>query len=175
MRSHDHLGVCLDLCHAAVEFERSRGLHPAARPVGHTRAQDADQRRPAAADARRRCARGAESASTIPCTCTRWCSRGPAASRDSPICPRRLPRCKVSTADREWRVHFHVPIFLDRLAPFASTQVLHPRGACDPSRQAGVGASRGGDLHLGRAARAVSQRRRSTRRWRANSRGCERN
>src|SRR5664279_1012425 len=26
------------------------------------------------------------------------------------------------SADREWRVHFHVPIFLDRLAPFGSTQ-----------------------------------------------------
>ena len=26
------------------------------------------------------------------------------------------------TADREWRVHFHVPIFLDRLGPFSSTQ-----------------------------------------------------
>ncbi len=35
---------------------------------------------------------------------------------------------------------------------------LRPRGDCDPSRQAGVGAPRSGNLHLGRAARAVSQR-----------------
>ena len=27
-----------------------------------------------------------------------------------------------NTGDREWRVHFHVPIFLDELAHFSSTQ-----------------------------------------------------
>jgi hypothetical protein len=26
--------------------------------------------------------------------------------------------------DREWRVHFHVPIFLDEMGPFASTQAF---------------------------------------------------
>jgi hypothetical protein len=29
-----------------------------------------------------------------------------------------------STAGHEWRVHFHVPIFLDQLEPFASTQAF---------------------------------------------------
>jgi hypothetical protein len=29
-----------------------------------------------------------------------------------------------SKAEYEWRVHFHVPIFLDQLGPFASTQTF---------------------------------------------------
>ena len=36
--------------------------------------------------------------------------------------PAALASLDGSTADREWRVHFHVPIFLGTLAPFASTQ-----------------------------------------------------
>ncbi|MCU0768024.1 MAG: sugar phosphate isomerase, partial [Burkholderiaceae bacterium] len=29
---------------------------------------------------------------------------------------------KGEVAGREWRVHFHVPVFMERLTPFASTQ-----------------------------------------------------
>ena len=36
--------------------------------------------------------------------------------------PAAFDSLQGATVDREWRVHFHVPIFLDRLAPFASTQ-----------------------------------------------------
>jgi len=36
--------------------------------------------------------------------------------------PAALASLDSASGDREWRVHFHVPIFLDRLAPFASTQ-----------------------------------------------------
>ena len=36
--------------------------------------------------------------------------------------PEALASLDGDAADREWRVHFHVPIFLDELAPFASTQ-----------------------------------------------------
>mgnify|MGYP003541509399 CR=1 FL=1 len=30
----------------------------------------------------------------------------------------------AAATDREWRVHFHVPIFLDRIEPFESTQAF---------------------------------------------------
>jgi hypothetical protein len=36
--------------------------------------------------------------------------------------PEALAALPADVADTEWRVHFHVPIFLDQLAPFSSTQ-----------------------------------------------------
>jgi hypothetical protein len=50
--------------------------------------------------------------------------RGPGGLTRFADLPAALGSVKGAVADREWRVHFHVPIFLDRLAPFASTQAF---------------------------------------------------
>ncbi|HSF03086.1 MAG TPA: hypothetical protein VLA62_08750, partial [Solirubrobacterales bacterium] len=36
--------------------------------------------------------------------------------------PEVLARTADDTAPREWRIHFHVPLFRERLGPFANTQ-----------------------------------------------------
>ena len=89
----------------------------------HLHPQDADQRRAPAARARRASRSPRCAASTTRSTCTRSCSAGTDASSASSTCP---PPASLDDAlgDREWRVHFHVPIFLDRLVPFASTQAF---------------------------------------------------
>ena len=48
--------------------------------------------------------------------------RGPEGIERFVDLPDALASLDGAGGEREWRVHFHVPIFLDRLAPFASTQ-----------------------------------------------------
>ena len=56
---------------------------------------------------------------------------------------------------REWRTHFHVPVFLDRSRRRLRHDPLRARrGARRPQADAALHASRDRDLHLGRAARA---------------------
>ena len=111
---HEHLGVCLDLCHAAVEFEDAAECLAAARSVpasASTRCRSA----PACGCPRSTPSRSPRcAASTTRSTCTRSCSAGPGGSSASPTCPRPWPRSTTPAGDREWRVHFHVPIFLGR-------------------------------------------------------------
>lgn len=127
-----HLGVCLDLCHAAVEFEDAaaglRRLHEAGIRVLKLQIS-AGLRLPrldgAALAALRRFG--------DPVYLHQVVQRGPrglARFEDLPAAFAALP----AGGDRsdggdapgapglEWRVHFHVPIFHDVIAPFASTQ-----------------------------------------------------
>ena len=70
---------------------------------------------------------------------------------------RRRWAARESRGAREWRVHFHVPIFLDQLQHFSTTQdFLRQIPGAAPRASADLAASRGRDLHLGRAARALS-------------------
>jgi sugar phosphate isomerase/epimerase len=132
-----HLGVCLDACHAAVEFEDaavavgrleaagigiaklqlSCGL--AARPMTQSRASAL-----AAFDdrvylhqvvERRGSATGAAKLARfldLPEALAAFAGRAEQAAADE------------REEEREWRVHFHVPIFRADLPPFASTQPL---------------------------------------------------
>jgi hypothetical protein len=118
---HDHLGVCLDLCHAAVEFEHPAGCigQLAEAHIRVPKMQiSAGLRLPAldpdALEALRRF--------DDPVYLHQVVQRGPEGLARFPDLPQALASLHGPTADREWRVHFHVPIFLDRLAPFASTQ-----------------------------------------------------
>lgn len=118
---HDHLGLCLDLCHAAVEFEDAaqciRRLDVAGIRV-HKMQISAGLRLPtldpAALEALQRF--------DDPVYLHQVVQRGPGGLMRFNDLPEAFAALQGATADREWRVHFHVPIFLDQLAPFASTQ-----------------------------------------------------
>ncbi len=119
----EHLGVCLDLCHAAVEYEEPaqvvHGLaHAGIRvakmqisaglrlPELNTRALAALQR------------------FQDPVYLHQVVQRGPGGLKRFADLPEALAALPDSTAGLEWRVHFHVPVFLEELAPFASTQAF---------------------------------------------------
>ena len=116
-RCRRHLGVCYDVCHAAVEFEepREQPRPPAPRRASPCRklqlssalsVPEVDaRRRPTAAPVRRAAS-----------TCTRSCSeRRRRLRRATSTCPRRWPTLDAGARRREWRVHFHVPVFLAEL------------------------------------------------------------
>lgn len=117
----EHLGLCLDLCHAAVEFEepgRCLGdLEDAGIAIAKiqvTAGLRVERVTPAAAEA----LRGFDDAVYLhqvverrPSGLRRFEDLGPAlASRD------------WQDGNSEWRVHFHVPVFLEGLDGFSSTQ-----------------------------------------------------
>ncbi len=118
---HDHLGVCLDLCHAAVEFEHPAGCIRRLGQAGirvHKMQISAGLRLPTLdADALEALKRFDD-----PVYLHQVVQQGPGGLSRFADLPAALESLKGSTAGLEWRVHFHVPIFLDRLAPFASTQ-----------------------------------------------------
>ncbi|HYH21406.1 MAG TPA: metabolite traffic protein EboE [Azospirillum sp.] len=117
---HRHLGVCLDLCHAAVEFEDPGGMLDALRGAGVAVAKmqvTAGLRLPRVGpDAEDRLRPFADEVylhqvvERTPGGLRRFRDLGEAF--DAP----------GGTADREWRVHFHVPLFLDDLGAFGSTR-----------------------------------------------------
>jgi hypothetical protein len=115
-----HLGVCLDTCHASVEFEapleawrklQSAGIAvPKVQISAGLRLAEAT---PDALDALRAFSEGVYLHQTV------VRSAGGVLSRyqDLPEALAEAPR-----AGSEWRVHFHVPIFLRELGVFESTQ-----------------------------------------------------
>jgi len=120
---HDHLGVCLDLCHAAVEFEDAadciRQLDRAGIRV-HKMQISAGLRLPVLD----REALAALARFDDPVYLHQVVQRSPDGIVRFADLPDALASLDGPTAEREWRVHFHVPIFLDRLAPFASSQAF---------------------------------------------------
>lgn len=138
---HEHLGVCLDLCHAAVEFE-----DPAAGPrrlaeagIRVLKMQISAGLRLPTLDA---AALQALQRFDDPVYLHQVVQRGPGGLQRFADLPAALAALQHSNAalaalrhsnaalaapaaaaeGLEWRVHFHVPIFLERLAPFVSTQ-----------------------------------------------------
>ncbi len=118
---HDHLGVCLDLCHAAVEFEHPadgiRCLAQAGIRV-HKMQISAGLRLPTLAPD----ALVALQHFDDPVYLHQVVQRGPGGITRFADLPEAFASLQGPTTDLEWRVHFHVPIFLDRLGPFGSTQ-----------------------------------------------------
>ena len=118
---HDHLGVCLDLCHAAVEFE-----HPAL-CIERLRRSGIRVLKMQISAGLRLPTLDAEALAALqrfddPVYLHQVVQQGPGGIARFADLPEAFASLQGATADREWRVHFHVPIFLDRLAPFASTQ-----------------------------------------------------
>jgi sugar phosphate isomerase/epimerase len=114
-----HLGVCLDACHAAVEHENAAGAVAALRraEIPIAKVQLSAGLRVPNADAAARAALG-ELAEDVYLHQV-VVRRGDELTRfvDLPDALANAPQ-----AGEEWRIHFHVPIFADRLGVFASTQ-----------------------------------------------------
>jgi len=117
----DHLGLCLDLCHAAVEFEDPADCvrRLAASGIRVHKMQISAGLRLPTLDAE---ALDALKHFDDPVYLHQVVQRGTDGLARFSDLPEAFASLNGSTTDREWRVHFHVPIFLDRLAPFASTQ-----------------------------------------------------
>ncbi len=115
-----HVGLCLDACHAAVEFEEPAAAvaAPRAAGIGIFKLQVSAGLRVPEADGERReaLARFAEGVYLHQVVIR----RGGELRRvlDLPAALAGPP----SGEGEEWRIHFHVPIFRESLGPFASTQ-----------------------------------------------------
>lgn len=117
---HDYLGLCLDLCHAAVEFEDPVACLQRLENAGvrvHKMQISAGLRvaelTPEALQALRQF--------DDPVYLHQVVEDGPNGVRRFADLPEALATMNGHARDREWRVHFHVPVFLDDLGAFSST------------------------------------------------------
>jgi hypothetical protein len=116
-----HLGVCLDACHAAVEFEDPadslRRLTGAG--IRISKIQVSAGLRVLGPD-REKLAALARFADTV--YLHQVVARHGETLRRYLDLPEALAAAGEATDDDEWRVHFHVPLFQQRLGPFENTQ-----------------------------------------------------
>lgn len=120
-----HLGVCLDACHAAVEFEQPDTALNALREAGIGIAKiqlSAGLRLPRVDRETLTALRPFAESTYLHQVVER---RGHILTRYEDLPPAldhadREP--ETDTGEREWRIHFHVPLFLNRLGPFENTQ-----------------------------------------------------
>jgi hypothetical protein len=115
-----HLGLCYDVCHAAVEYEDAGASVAALRAAGVPihKLQLSSALRIARVDAAARAALAQFNEPTY--------LHQVAARRDGTVSlvsdlPEALARGAAADGE-EWRVHFHVPIFVEKLPAFDSTQ-----------------------------------------------------
>ena len=118
---HRHIGVCLDLCHAAVEFEDPalcvQRLSDSG--IGIPKLQiSAGLRIPRLTPEALAALRPYEDAVYL----HQVVERGPAGLRRFDDLPGAFASLQDSGRDREWRVHFHVPVFIEDLGTFSSTR-----------------------------------------------------
>jgi sugar phosphate isomerase/epimerase len=118
----DHLGICLDLCHAAVEFEDPRvcAERLANEGIGVYKLQiTAGLRLPELSQAALAAVRQFDD----PIYLHQVVEAGPQGLKRYVDLPDALRSAEGrSLAGLEWRVHCHVPIFIGDLGAFASTQ-----------------------------------------------------
>ena len=115
-----HLGLCYDVCHAAVEYEDPAASLAALAAAGVPvhKLQLSSALRIERVDA---AARGALAAFDEPTYLHQVVARrGADLSRIADL-PEALGRGAAADGE-EWRVHFHVPIFVAELADFGTTQ-----------------------------------------------------
>lgn len=121
---HDHIGVCLDLCHAAVEFEDPVGCvkQLQAAGIGIPKMQISSGLRLTELSTR---ALDGLRQFDDPVYLHQVVETGPDGLTrylDLPEAMRSLEG--RGHQGREWRVHCHVPVFLDDLGDFSSTQAF---------------------------------------------------
>jgi sugar phosphate isomerase/epimerase len=117
-----HVGLCLDACHMAVEFEDPADAVAAVRDAGVRvcKVQVSSALRLADWDGAALAAALAPFAEdTYLHQVVEHDARGFTRYTDL---PEALDAVARSTGAREWRVHFHVPIFLETIATFVTTQ-----------------------------------------------------
>lgn len=115
-----HLGLCYDVCHAAVEYEDPtesiKALRTAGIPVHKLQLSAA--LRVVDVNAERR---DALQSFNEPTYLHQVIRRTPDGLKQLVDLPEALA-LGAETDGEEWRVHFHVPVFLDDLGAFSSTQ-----------------------------------------------------
>jgi hypothetical protein len=119
----DHLGVCLDLCHAAVEFEDpARCLHELEQAgIAVAKIQvTAGLRLPRVTAESAAALRRLEDTVYL----HQVVERSAGGLRRFEDLDAALASEAWRRGDCEWRVHFHVPVFLEALDGFASTQAF---------------------------------------------------
>jgi sugar phosphate isomerase/epimerase len=132
-----HLGLCYDVCHAAVEFEDAASsvavLQGAGVPI-HKLQLSAALRLPQVSPG----ARAALAAFDEPVYLHQVVSRRDGRLDRLPDLAPALARGAAADGE-EWRVHFHVPVFVSDLGAFRSTQdflaeilALHRRAPLSP-------------------------------------------
>ena len=117
----DHIGLCLDLCHAAVEFEDPEACLQKLEKAGirvHKMKISAGLR---VAELTPGALAGLHQFND-PVYLHQVVEEGPQGVRRFTDLPEALATVDGQTRGREWRVHFHVPIFLDELGEFTSTR-----------------------------------------------------
>jgi sugar phosphate isomerase/epimerase len=122
---HRHLGVCLDACHAAVEFEDPdealSGLRAAG--IGIAKIQLSAGLRLPRVDREALAALRPFAESTYLHQVVERRGEELIRYEDLPAALDNADHEPVTSSDeQEWRIHFHVPLFLDRLGPFENTQ-----------------------------------------------------
>lgn len=122
-----HIGVCYDVCHAAVEFEDAAESVAALRAdgIGIGKLQLSSALRVAALDAAsaRQLAAFAEPVYLHQVVQKSIDAQGQIELRRFADLPQALAQADASTGS-EWRVHFHVPIFLEQMQHFGTTQAF---------------------------------------------------
>ena len=116
-----HIGLCLDLCHAAVEFEDPAGCIRDLQEAGIrvTKLQiSAGLRLPELTAG----AVAALKQFDDPVYLHQVVEEGPGGIRRYADLPEALATATGKPDGREWRVHCHVPIFMDNLGAFSSTR-----------------------------------------------------
>lgn len=121
---HDHIGVCYDVCHAAVEFEDPAESIAALRAAGITipKVQLSSALRIASVTPE---TRSALALFDEPVYLHQVIARDPKNPTRRLTRHVDLPEALAeldSFMGQEWRVHFHVPIFLEALEQFGTTQ-----------------------------------------------------
>jgi len=118
-----HLGVCLDLCHAAVEFEDPQAcialLEGAGITIGKVQVT-AGLRIPAVSAPLVEALRRYDD----PVYLHQVVERSALGVARYPDLGDAVAAGRWQRAASEWRVHFHVPVFLGTLDPFESTQAF---------------------------------------------------
>lgn len=117
---HRHLGLCYDVCHAAVEFEDARtsiqALHAIGISISKLQLSSAMRIAEVVPETAQRLQAFVE-----PVYLHQVVEQGPDGLRRYTDLPDALANIEVA-AGREWRIHFHVPIFLDEMDEVGTTQ-----------------------------------------------------
>ena len=118
-----HLGLCYDVCHAAVEYEDAAASFAALRDAGipvHKLQLSAALRIAPVDEAARRALAAYDEPVYLHQTVA--ASAGGALTRYTDLAE---PLARGAASDgEEWRVHFHVPVFVEDLGVFGTTQAF---------------------------------------------------
>jgi hypothetical protein len=118
-----HLGLCLDLCHAAVEFEEPAEVYTPLRAAGLSVAKmqvSSGLRLPTVGHNTRVLLKPFDDSVYLHQVIEK---RNGVVTRYPDLAQAYAPLDAAPGPDgREWRVHHHIPLFLDDLGAFSSTQ-----------------------------------------------------